>query len=383
MTTLTPASADDICAIIDDACASGGKLEIGGGFTRADFGAPGRQVERLSLRNLSGIIDYDPAELVLTAYAGTPLAEIQEAVAVRGQGLSFEPYGAPGATIGGVIGAGAAGSRRVSAGGVRDHLLGFKAISGRGDRFLGGAKVVKNVTGYDLPKLMCGAWGRLAVMTEVTLKVLPRPPEQLTLAWHGLGDDAALALLRANLRLPADVAAAAYWPLTSGRPSLAVVRLEGVGPSIAARAARLREAFEAHGSPEDLSAAAAETLWSGLVAGAALQGDVPLWRILLPSGQTAGFVRRLAGFGAVWIADWAGGLIWAALDGHEDALRAAAQDVGGHATLASAPAAVRARIPALHPQPPAIEALSARIRRAFDPLGVFEINRFLDTPHAN
>jgi glycolate oxidase FAD binding subunit len=382
MSTLTPASADEICAIISDACASGGKLEIGGGFTRADFGTPGRQVERLSLRNLSGIIDYDPAELVLTAYAGTLLAEIQEAVANCGQGLSFEPHGAPGSTIGGVIGAGAAGSRRVSAGAVRDHLLGFQAVSGRGDRFLGGAKVVKNVTGYDLPKLMCGAWGRLAVMTEVTLKVLPRPPEQLTLAWHGLRDDAALALLRAALRLPADVAAAAYWPEGS-RPSLAAVRLEGVGPSIAARAARLREAFKEHGAPEDLDAANADTLWAGLIAGASLQGDLPLWRVLLPSGQTAGFVRELVPIGASWIADWAGGLVWAALDGHEDRLRMAAQAVGGHATLASAPASVRARIPALHPQPPAIDALAARIRRAFDPLGVFEIDRFLDTPHAN
>lgn len=379
-----PQNIEEICGIISDACAGGGKLEITGGGTRAEFGAPDRAADHLSVRALSGIVDYDPAELVITAHAGTPLAELNEAVASRGQAFAFEPWGKEGSTIGGVVAAGVAGPRRVSAGSARDHLLGFKAVSGRGEAFQSGAKVVKNVTGYDLPKLVCGSWGRLAVLTEVTLKVLPRPQESLTLLWRGLSDEAGFSLMREALRRPADVAAAGHLPAGIAGDAQTLIRLDGFSPSVAARAAHLTQAMAArHGTPERLSAAEAGPFWAHLQGGASLQGDVPLWRLSMQPGRALGAVTSLAQFGGRWMADWAGGLVWLALSGHEDEIRKQAEQAGGHATLAQAPAECRARIPALHPQAPGIEALSRRVRRAFDPLGVFETNRFLDEPNAD
>ncbi len=227
-----PQNIEEICGIVSDACVGGAKLEITGGGTRDEFGAPNRAADRLSVKALSGILDYDPAELVLTARAGTPLAELNEAVAARGQAFAFEPWGDAGSTIGGVVAAGVAGPRRVSAGSARDHLLGFEAVSGRGERFRAGAKVVKNVTGYDLPKLLCGSWGRLAVLTEVTLKVLPRPPQRLTLLWRGLEDAVGFAMLREVMRQPVDAAAAAHLPAGIAGEAQTLIRLDGVGPSI-------------------------------------------------------------------------------------------------------------------------------------------------------
>lgn len=373
-----PQNTDEICGIVSDALTSGGKLEIIGGGTRVDFGAPERMADHLSLRALSGILEYDPAELVLTARAGTPLAELNEVVAARGQAFAFEPWGDATSTIGGVIAAGVAGPRRVSAGSVRDHLLGFEAVSGRGEAFRAGAKVVKNVTGYDLPKLLCGSWGRLAVLTEVTLKVLPCPPERLTLLWHGLEDETAFALMREALRQPADVAAAAHRP---GEYTL--IRLDGFGPSIAARKAHLIAALAQHGPPEALHEADAATLWASLQAGGALPPDLPLWRLSLPPRQAFAAIAPLCALGGRYLADWAGGLVWLSLAGHDAEIRKQAAEAGGHAALFRASANLRARIPALHPQSPGIEALSRRVRRAFDPLGVFETNRFLDEPNAD
>ncbi|MBU6418693.1 MAG: glycolate oxidase subunit GlcE [Proteobacteria bacterium] len=373
-----PQTIDELRGIISDACAGGGKLEITGGGTRVAFGAPNRAADQLSLKSFSGIIEYDPAELVLTAQAGTALAELNEAVAARGQGFAFEPFGAASSTIGGVIAAGVAGARRVSAGSARDHLLGFKGVSGRGEFFNAGSKVVKNVTGYDLPKLVCGSWGRLAALTEVTLKVLPRPPERLTLLWRGLADEAGFALMRAAMGQPVDVAAAAHLP---GQATL--IRLDGFGPSVAARAAYLETSLASHGVPERLNEAEAAPLWAKAREGEDLPVEPPLWRLSLPPRQALTAIAPLLALGGHYVADWAGGLIWLALNGHEDEIRRQAAAAGGHATLVRAPEEMRARVPALHPQAPGIEALSRRVRRAFDPLGVFETNRFLDETNAD
>ena len=373
-----PQNIKDVCEIVAGALCGGSKLEIIGGGTRADFGAPERQADHICLQSLSGIVDYDPAELVLTARAGTSLAEVQEVIAASGQALAFEPWGKPGATLGGSLAAGVAGPRRLSAGAARDHLLGFEAVSGRAEVFRAGAKVVKNVTGYDLPKLVCGSWGRLLVLTEVTLKVLPRPHESRTLVWRGLEDERAFALMRESMRLPVDVAAAAHSP-----GAYTLIRLDGFAPSVAARTAYLVAALAHYGAPEGLSAAEAESFWVGLEGGAGLPSDLPLWRLSLPSRRALAVLAPLLALGAHYLADWAGGLVWLTLSGHEEQVRGLVAREGGHAMLVRAPAAVRARIPALHPQPTGVEALSRRVRRAFDPLGVFEINRFLDERHAD
>lgn len=376
MTDHVPHNNEEVRELVAQALASGTKLEIRGGGSRADFGAPDRQADCLCLSSLSGILDYDPAELVLTAKAGTSLAEVEAAVAARGQALAFEPWGGAYCTLGGVIAAAVAGPRRVSAGSVRDHLLGFEAVSGRAEIFRAGAKVVKNVTGYDLPKLICGSWGRLAVLTEVTLKILPRPQMSQTLMWRGLEDEQAFALMRAALRLPADVAAAACYP-----GAYTLIRLDGFGPSVAARRSGLITALAAYGLPETLEATEAAPFWVQLEGGAALPLQPPLWRLILPPRHALAALAPLREKGAKYLADWAGGLIWLTLVGYEDEIRHYAAQEGGHAQLVRAPASLRARVPALHPQSPGIEALSRRVRRAFDPMGVFEINRFLDEPH--
>ncbi len=365
---MRPASIEQLAGIVSEAAASGAKLELRGGGSKAEIGAP-RDAEIVDLTAFSGILDYDPAELVLTARAGTPLVELQAAVAERGQMLAFEPFdhgsifgrdeGA--ATIGGVIAAGVSGSRRLSRGPVRDHLLGFKAVSGRGEVFIGGGKVVKNVTGYDLSKVMAGSWGRLAALVEVTLKVLPKPQVQRSLGVRDLGPKAAVELMSKTMGSQADVAAAGH------APGLTVIRLEGFGPSVEARS----DMLEAMGA-EPLADDEADAFW------ARLRRPLPhaevLWRISVPASRAPEMVGALDGD---WIMDWAGGLIWnGPIDGVSEGIRRHADAVGGHAMLVRAPEAMRPEVPALHPPAPGVAALEARVRRAFDPAGVFETGRF-------
>ena len=358
---MRPESVEELAGVIAEAAASGRRLEIVGGGTKAEVGAP-REAERLDMTGFSGVIDYDPAELVLTAGAGTPLAEIEALVASKGQMLAFEPRGAEGSTIGGVVAAGVSGARRVSRGAVRDHLLGFKAVSGRGEAFVGGAKVVKNVTGYDLPKLAAGSWGRLFALTEVTLKVLPAAETTITLASEGLDPAAAVALMAKALGSQADVAMAA------SANGVTALRLEGFGPSVAARRSLLEAMAPLHAMPEGEAGA----FWAALrdpLADAAV-----LWRLSLPASRAAEVVEQ--GLGP-WTMDWGGARVWLACD-DAAAVRVMAAEVGGHAMLVRGPKAMRETVPAFHPQPAPVMALETRLRRAFDPAGVFETGRFLD-----
>jgi glycolate oxidase FAD binding subunit len=365
---MRPSTIEALERIVSRAAAAGGRLELRGGGSKSDVGAP-REAEIVDMTGFSGILEYDPAELVLTAGAGTPLAEVQAAVAEHGQMLAFEPFDhgpmfgrrEGSATIGGVVAAGVSGSRRLSRGPARDHLLGFKAVSGRGEAFVGGGKVVKNVTGYDLCKVMAGSWGRLAALTEVTLKVLPRPPMQRSLAIEGLGPAEAVELMSRAMGSKADVAAAGH---TAG---VTVIRLEGFAPSVKARGALV----EAMG-PRKLAAAPARRFW------AEMRNPFPraeiLWRISVPASRAVTVLQALDGD---WLLDWAGGLIWSApTDAVSTGIREAAEAGGGHAMLMRAPEALRAAVPALHPPAPGVAALEARVRRAFDPAGVFETGRF-------
>jgi glycolate oxidase FAD binding subunit len=363
---LRPASIGDLCEVI----AAGEKLRLRGGGTKDTVGAP-CEAQVVDMRSFAGVIDYDPPELVLTVGAGTPLAEIEALVAGEGQMLAFDPFdharmlGSEGAaTIGGIIAAGVAGPARLSRGGVRDHLLGFTAVSGRGEKFVAGAKVVKNVTGYDLPKLMAGSWGRLAALTEVTLKVLPAPRTRRTLIRRGLDAAQAVAAMAYALGTAAEVTAAAHLPDWQGG-AVTAIRLDGFTESIAARAAMLPE-FE---PVKDVDA-----LWTAVRDAAPLPLDRPLWRLIVAPGKAPGVVTALPD--VAWLFDWAGGLIWLATNADPAVIRTAAEAAGGHAMLFRADAAMRGAVPTLHPQPPALAALEARVRRAFDPNGVFETGRF-------
>ena len=382
---LMPRSEAELCDAIAQAIGDGKRLAITGGATKSGIGRHIENARCLDMRGFSGIVDYDPAELVLTVGAGTPLAEVEALVASREQKLPFAPFdygpvfGRPAgaSTIGGVVAAGIAGSQRVSQGSARDHLLGFRAVSGRGETFIAGAKVVKNVTGYDLSKLVSGSWGRLVALTEVTLKVLPRPRLSVTKAMEGLAAADAIRLMSRALGSQADVSAAAHIPgQAQGGASLTLLKVEGFGPSVTSRCALLDALFSDVGDLPQLEGDVADHLWSELRTLRPLAGDAPLWRINVAPREGAAIVAAIEPLGAKWMLDWGGGLIWAAVDGDPAIIRDAAARVGGHAMLVRGSTDLRDRIAAFHPVAPAVAALETRVRRAFDPNGVFETGRF-------
>jgi glycolate oxidase FAD binding subunit len=382
-----PRDEADLAALIQDAAAGGNRLELRGGGSKAEVGAP-RAAQTVDMTGLCGVIDYDPAELVLTVRAGTPLAQIEALLLESGQMLAFEPFdyapifGRPAgaSTIGGVVAGGVSGSRRVSRGAVRDHLLGFRAVSGQGETFVAGAKVVKNVTGYDLPKLAAGSWGRLFALTEVTLKVLPRPQQTATLWVEGLTPREAVALMANALGSQAEIAAAAHDPSGNGKTA---VRIEGFPPSVAARRTMVERLWMTAGKVTTAEPAQAQSFWAGLPTFAAADDGEPLWRINAPARHGAELVENLATPDALWRMDWGGALIWLASTADPQKVRAAAAAAGGHAQLLRAPEALRRTTPVFHPQPASVMALEARLRNAFDPLGVFETGRFLDQSDAD
>lgn len=380
MAILRPADTAELAEAIASAAARGDTLELRGGGSKAAIGTVGRRSAILDMRGFAGVVDYDPAELVLTVRPGTRLAEVEALIAGAGQMLAFEPFdhgplfgaAAGQATIGGVVAAGIAGSRRLAGGGVRDHLLGFAAVSGRGEPFVAGGKVVKNVTGYDLPKLIAGSWGRLAALTELTLKVLPAPRETATCAIAGLAPDAAGAAMAQALGSQADPSAAAYLPdALTGGPSLTLFRLQGFGPSVVARCRLLADLLPGIHARDD-----GEALWRTVRDLAPLEQDLPLWRISIAAARWPALVAAFPE--TRWLADWGGGLVWMATDRAAADVRAAAEVALGHAMLVRGDQA-----PAFHPRPAGVAALEARVRRAFDPAGVFETGRFEDAADAD
>jgi glycolate oxidase FAD binding subunit len=374
-----PQNAGDLADLIADAARAGRKVAIAGGGSKDGIGAPSDTAMRLDMRGFSTVIDYDPAELVLTVGAGVPLAEVERLVASEGQMLAFGPFdhgpifGQPAgkATIGGIVAAGVSGPLRLGHGNARDHVLGLEAVSGQGEHFKAGAKVVKNVTGFDLPKLLTGSWGRLAAITQITLKVLPRPRTRLTHVVEGLEPDAAAALMREAMRQPLSVTGAAHW---GGTPSKTALRIEGFAESVAARQQRLTAlaAIPGYQIPE----AEEEDFWSRIATARPVAGTGPLWRISLPASAAPGLVRDLGLGSGDWMMDWAGALLWIASDIAPDLLRGKVQALSGHAMLVRADEALRRRVPAFHPPSATLSALEARVRAVFDPDGIFDTGRF-------
>ena len=286
-----------------------------------------------------------------------------------------------------------AGPRRIKAGAARDHFLGVQAVTGRGDLIKSGGRVVKNVTGYDLCKLLAGSFGTLAVMTEVTFKVLPAPETLRTLLLRPKDRACGLAALRAAMASACDVAGAAFLPASAGSRSsvaevasagsdLALIRIEGPEPSVRYRADALRQLLASHGSEigeaDDTRSA---TLWREIRDVALLPEPTPtLWRLSVPPGTGLGAVEALEpDLSFDWLADWAGGLIWLAAgeagDGGAAAIRQAIAASGGHATLIRGPAGLRERIEVFQPQAPPLTRLSARVKESFDPKRILNPGR--------
>jgi glycolate oxidase FAD binding subunit len=392
MNEYQPSTTTQLADIVRAAAADGRKLMIRGGGSKAEIGAPVESADVLDMRGISGVVDYDPAELVLTVRSGTPLAEIETLLFERNQQLMFEPFdhgpifghAAGAATIGGIIAAGVSGSRRLSGGALRDHLLGFTAVSGRGETFTAGAKVVKNVTGFDVPKIMAGSWGRLAAMTEVTLKVLPAPRISVTRIFRGLTPSQAYEAMSHALGSGAGISAAAHAPdAVGGDTAITALRLEGFGPSVAARIDLLDALFEGTHCLSAFTDVEAEKYWTGFRTLSLLNDELPLWRVSVPPRGCIAVIAALEPQGAQWMLDWAGGLVWLAFDGSAEVVRTVASQAGGHAMLIRADVALRAQVPTFHPPMSVLSDLEARVRRSFDPTGVFETGRFDKVSHAN
>jgi glycolate oxidase FAD binding subunit len=399
---LRPRDPKQVEEAISWALAQGKTLELIGRGSKRGIGRAAQWDATLDLSALTGVTLYEPEELVLSAKAGTPLHEIEALVAENRQALAFEPmdYGpllggeAGAATIGGVIASNLSGPRRIKSGAARDHFLGFSAVSGRGETFKSGGRVVKNVTGYDLCKLMAGSWGTLAAMTDVTIKTLPKAETEQTILV--LGGDAAVAgkLMATAMASYGDVSAAAHLSAAvaaevgetaSARAAVTALRLEGVTPSVVQRKSLLDNLLAPFGALASLDEASSRALWRTIrdvtpFAAKGGRGDADIWRISTAPARGAEIGRALADkAGGEILYDWAGGLVWAALPRSDDAqaplVRATVAAAGGHATLIRAPAAVRAKVDVFTPEPASLAALTQRVRKGFDPQGVLNPGR--------
>jgi glycolate oxidase FAD binding subunit len=381
------------------ALAEGKPLELVGRGTKRALGRPSQSDLTLDLSGLAGVTLYEPEELVLSAKPGTPIAEIEALVHQKGQQLAFEPMDcgpilgvtADAGSLGGVLAANLAGPRRIKAGAARDHFLGFSAVSGRGETFKSGGRVVKNVTGYDLCKLLAGSFGTLAAMTEVTIKTLPRPETEATVMVLGLDDARAAQAMSAAMGSSCDVSGAAHLPadLVQHFDGLYAIRaatlfrLEGFAPSVAHRKAALSAQLAPLGPVEQVGEDHSRAFWKSVrdvkpFAASGPYGDQPLWRVSTAPARGHEIAAALPK-DARRFHDWAGGLIWIAVpvsdDGGAPAIRKAVAAAGGHATLMRAPAAVRAAVDVFEPQAGALAGVTRRVKEGFDPKGVLNPGR--------
>jgi len=394
MSHFLPADADEVAATVAEAAVTRTPLSITGLASKAALGRPVKNACRLDLSQLNGITFYEHEELVVSALSGTPIETIEALLAKNGQELPFEPmsfaalYDTGPGTLGGAIMTNLSGPRRIKAGAARDFVLGIKAVSGRGEAFKAGGRVVKNVTGYDLSRGLAGSFGTLAVATEITLKVLPRAETSVTLILENLDPAHAIEALCAAMGAPVDVSGAAHLPLDAARTqgfttSVTAIRLEGFAASVTERFERLAALLRSFAPAEGLETQASQALWQAIrdVTPLAKPRDGIIWKISVAPTAGPKFASAIGGHhNAKTLFDWAGGLVWLALDACPDAAaglirETIAQLGGGHATLIRAPAEVRAEIPVFEPQNVTLAALSRRLKDAFDPYGILEPRR--------
>ncbi len=400
MAILQPGDDKELQAAVEQACALGRKLEVVGTGTKRALGRPVIADDRLDLSKLADVIDYEPAELVLTARPGTRLSDVETLLEEAGQALAFEPpdyselLGTDHAgTLGGVIAANLSGPRRIKAGAARDHLLGFKGVTGHGSAFKSGGRVVKNVTGYDLSKLITGSMGTLAALSELSIKALPRPETIWTLTLRDLDDPAASAIMIRAMASAHEVSGAAHLPagtpagLGFGSAALTVIRLEGPTPSVEARFQTLQREL---GGGDKLEDKGSLTLWKGVRDAAPMTGsaDRAVWRLSVPPTSGPRLAEAIGALlpGTIHFFDWAGGLVWLALKEEGDAgaaiVRAAIESTpgarNGHATLVRASEATRSSVSVYQPQASKLAALYKRVKESFDPKHILNPGRMYE-----
>jgi glycolate oxidase FAD binding subunit len=377
--TIRATSEAEIADAVRDFGARGKSLEIVSGGSKRALGRFAPCDAILDVSALSGIVSYEPDELVITARAATPLTEIEAVLAAKRQMLAFSPvdWGPPlgaaegRATLAGVVAADGSGSRAFKAGRVRDHLIGCHFVNGLGEAVTAGGKVVKNVTGFDIPKLMCGAFGTLGVLTELTFRVVPAPERAISLVVETQPEQGLRALRHASA-LPVEPTGLAYLPESES----AVVRVEGDKTAAEAKLALLQQNFPA-AEPHTLDNNGTTILFHALGEGAPLsRGSADLWRVVLPAA--AAHEAVVASGAPRWSADWGGNLLWLALPGDTAAahrLRGVTQRLGGHATLIRGSEQARAELDVFEPEPPARAALTRSVKAAFDPKWVLNPGR--------
>lgn len=364
----------EVIDTVREACAMRSPLELVGAGSKRALGRACEQTSTtLDVSGLKGVVAYEPEELIITVLPGTPVREIESLLTAKGQRLGFDPpdWGpllgsAPEiGTIGGAISADISGPARIRYGAVRDQLLGFRAVNGLGEGFKAGGKVVKNVTGFDIPKLVCGAFGTLCVLTEVTLRVYPRPSRTQTLAIEDVAANEGFALLRKAWASPLEATGLAY---ASGS---AFFRLEGEAEPLAEKVTLLK--LLCGGS--DLKSVS-DDIFRRIADGETfLNSDEHIWRISIPPSQAANVVGR---FGtSSWVGDCAGGVVWLASN-DDQRVRAVAKDEGGYAILVRADAATRTKLNVFEVEDPVRAQLTRSVKAAFDPLGLFNPGRMWD-----
>ncbi len=406
--TLKADNDQQVLEAVQWAAAEGNPIDVRGAGSKAGLGRPTALDHVLDLTALSDVNYYEPAELVLSAGAATPVTEIESLLAGNNQQMAFEPPdlgpllgGAAGqGTIGGLLACNLAGPRRVKAGSARDHFLGFNAVSGRGEVFKSGGRVVKNVTGFDLSKLLAGSYGTLAVMTEATVKVLPAPEKVRTvlISWSkdGIYDHGGVKAMTDALASAHEVSGAVHMPAAvakrsavnyvaaSGR-AVTALRVEGPEPSVAHRCDALKSMLGKFGDMEELHTENSAVLWREIRDVSCFADDLErhVWRLSVPpteGSRTA--LKILEGRPGEALYDWGGGLIWLALKAAPDAcanvVRQCVGGVGGHALLVRAPEDVRARVPVFEPQDGPLDDITRRIKEGFDPKGILNPGRMYE-----
>ncbi|MDB5733652.1 MAG: hypothetical protein JWN16_289 [Alphaproteobacteria bacterium] len=375
------ANSDQVVDFVRAARADKSPFEIVSGGTRRSVGRPLGDMPVLDVSALNGIISYEPGELILTAAPATPLAQINAVLAEKNQRLGFDPadwsrlLGSNGvATLAGAVSCDASGSGRLRHGPARDSLLGFQGVNGLGLSFRAGGKVVKNVTGFDLPKLVCGAHGTLTVLTEMTFRVFPKPQFAVILCLPDVTPEIGFAHLRKIARSSLEPAGLAYLPgnlLADVGQGAALIKLEGAAEPLEEKVAL------AHG----LLGNAMHRLDDGLglfdrIGNGEVFTDIPgdVWRVMIPQSDAPRIARELNA--THWLGDLAGGLLWLAAPPSDAArIRSLAASVQGQAMLLRASAQSRAAHGLFAPQPPALAALNRAVKAAFDPLSLFNPGR--------
>ncbi len=384
-----PTSEAEICDIVTEAGVKNSPLRIIGGGTREGLGRPVKADKTLSLAKHSGITLYEPGALTIVAKAGTPIAQIEQILAGKNQRLAFEPMdhrslfstkGKP--TIGGIVGGNISGPRRIIGGACRDSLIGVRFINGDGEIIKNGGRVMKNVTGLDLVKLMAGSYGTLGVLSEVSFKVLPANEREATLSIFGLDLQAGISVLSAALGSPFEVTGAAFIPADEN-PAQTLLRVEGFDTQVSYRLERLKElcAKSIAGSPdiEIIEGEEHNNLWQFVRDISLFQStDELVLRLHIKPGDAPAITKFIENkMAAKMMFDWGGGLVWVGIPNPENVatIRSIVKDFGGFGMLVRAPAKVREQISPFHPEHDRVAAISECIRKKFDPKGILNPGR--------